>query len=187
MWFRQTSYACRGEMPGAGRSGQPMLSTGRVTTVWRVALALGVGILTCIGLMTVLAATYSPTDAAQPRQHPQHLGGASQSFSVTVFTSDRQFTVTLDVNPNRSGTNVFTVSVVDTGTGTSITNVGVSLSTTMLDMKMGTDTIHLHPDGKGHFSAHRDLAMGGDWRIRIQIRTPDQRLHEATVNVLTPG
>ncbi len=164
-----------------------MLSTGRVTAVWRVALVVGVGILTCIGLMTVLAATYPPTEAARQSQHPQHLGGTSGSFTATVFTSDRQFTVTLDVNPDHSGTNVFTVSVVDTGTGTSITNVGVSLSTTMLDMKMGTDTINLHPDGKGHFSAHRDLAMGGDWRIRIQIRTPDQRLHEAIVNVLTPG
>lgn len=164
-----------------------MMSTRHVTTIWRAVVVLGAGILTCIGLMTVVAATYLPTDAARQSQHPQHLRGTSQSLTVTVFTSDRQFTVTLDVNPNRSGTNVFTVSVIDTGTGTSITNVGVSLSTTMLDMKMGTDTIHLYPDGKGHFSAHRDLAMGGDWRIRIQIRTPDQRLHEATVNVLTPG
>ena len=164
-----------------------MMSAQHVTPVWRSALVMGVGILTCIGLMTVFAATYSPTDAARPRQHPQHLEGTSRSFTVTVFTSDRKFTVTLDVNPNRSGTNVFTVSVVDADTGISITNVGVSLSSTMLDMKMGTDTINLHPDGKGHFSAHRDLAMGGDWRIRIQIRTPDQGLHEATVNVLTPG
>jgi copper transport protein len=106
---------------------------------------------------------------------------------VAVFTSDRKFTVTLDINPNRSGTNVFTVSVVETGMGTSITNVGVSLYTTMLDMKMATGTIHLHPDGKGHFIAHGDLAMAGDWRIRIQIRTPDQRLYEATVNVLMPS
>jgi copper transport protein len=50
---------------------------------------------------------------------------------------------------------------------------------------MGTDTITLHPDGKGHFSANGDLSMGGKWQIRVQLRTPDGTLHEATVTLLT--
>ncbi len=80
----------------------------------------------------------------------------------------------LDVTPNRSGTNVFTVTVLDTSTSKSVTDSGVSLSTTMPDMvDMGTDTINLLPDGKGHFSANGDLSMAGKWQIGVQIRTPD--------------
>jgi len=76
--------------------------------------------------------------------------------------------------------------VVDNSTGKADTNIGVSLYTTMLDMDMGTDTVNLLPDGKGHFSASGDLAMAGDWEIRIQIRTPDNTLHDAKVHLVTP-
>jgi nitrogen fixation protein FixH len=81
---------------------------------------------------------------------------------------------------------MFTVSAVDTSTGAPTTNIGVSLYTTMLDMDMGTDTVNLLPDGKGHFSGTGDLAMPGDWQIRVQIRTPDARLHEVSVKLVTP-
>jgi len=81
---------------------------------------------------------------------------------------------------------LFTVSVIDNRTGKATTQVGVSLYTTHLDMDMGTDSVNLQPDKKGHFSAIGDLVMGGHWQIRIQIRTPDNTLHEATVKVLTP-
>jgi hypothetical protein len=56
----------------------------------------------------------------------------------------------------------------------------------MLDMDMGTDTVNLLPDGKGHFSGTGDLAMPGNWEIRIQIRTPDATLHETSVKLVTP-
>jgi len=92
----------------------------------------------------------------------------------------------LTLNPNRFGTNVFTVSVVDNNTHAPTTNVGVSLYTTMLDMDMGTDSINLLPDGKGHFSADGDLSMSGHWQVRIQIRTSDNTLHEAKVDFITP-
>lgn len=72
------------------------------------------------------------------------------------------FTVTLTVNPNRAGSNGFTVSVAATSTGRLITNVSVTLYTSSLDMDMGVDTVNLQPDGKGHFSANGDLTMGGD-------------------------
>jgi len=42
------------------------------------------------------------------------------------------------------------------------------------------------PDGKGHFSASGDLSMGGRWQLRIQIRTPDNTLHEAKVQFVVP-
>jgi len=53
-------------------------------------------------------------------------------------------------------------------------------------MDMGTDTVNAQPDGKGHFTAPGDLTMGGDWQIRIQIRTPENTLHETIVKLLTP-
>jgi nitrogen fixation protein FixH len=103
-----------------------------------------------------------------------------------VMTSDKKFSVALDINPNRFGTNLFTVTVVDTSTGKITTNVGVSLYTTMLDMDMGTDSVDLSPDGKGHFSGRGDLSMGGHWQVRIQVRAPDATLHEASVRFFTP-
>ncbi|MBO0795737.1 MAG: FixH family protein, partial [Ktedonobacteraceae bacterium] len=83
------------------------------------------------------------------------------------------------------GPNTFTARVMDSN-GKLDTNVGVSLYTTMLDMDMGTDTINLQPDGKGNFSASGDLAMAGHWQLRIQVRTPDNKLHEAKAS-LTVG
>ena len=56
----------------------------------------------------------------------------------------------------------------------------------MLDMDMGTDTVILQPDGKGHFSGTGELSMPGNWQIRILIRTPDATLHTASVKFVTP-
>jgi copper transport protein len=52
---------------------------------------------------------------------------------------------------------------------------------------MGTDNVNLLPDGKGHFSASGDLSMAGHWQLRIQIRTPDNMLHEAKVQFVVPS
>ncbi len=155
--------------------------TQRLMKILRWEPLLGVAVLVCVGLMNVFGGTLLPPTAAQ-----QQTGGQSKPFNTSVHTTDGKFTVTLNVNPNRFGTNVFTVSVVDDSTHASTTNVGVALYTTMLDMDMGTDNINLLPDGKGHFTATGDLSMGGHWQIRIQIRTPDNTLHEAKVDFITP-
>lgn len=160
-----------------------------VTTVWRAVLLFGVGIAVC-AVLTIAQGFADPplSTAVAPSARPSRSpAGAAGAFVVTVLTTDRKFAVTLAASPNRAGTNVFMVSVIDMSTGTLATDVGISLSTTMLDMRMGTALVPLHPDGNGHFSGHAELAMGGDWRIRMQIRTSDRRLHEATVNLLTPG
>jgi copper transport protein len=141
-------------------------------------------VLVCVGLMNVFAGTLSPIAAAQPQQPPKT--GGTTAFTASVRTSDNEFTVTLEVTPNQTGTNVFRVGVAETKTGAPVTGVGVSLYTSSLDMDMGTETVNLQPDGKGHFSATGDLLMGGDWQVRIQLRTPDNRLHEAIVKLLTP-
>jgi hypothetical protein len=164
------------------REGRLAKKTQVLSRVLRWEPALGVAVLICVGLMNVFAGTLSPIAAAQQQQ----TSSKPQPFSASVRTTDGKFTVTLSINPNRFGTNVFTVSAVDTSTGAPATNIGVSLYTTMLDMDMGTDTVNLLPDGSGHFSGTGDLAMPGDWQIRIQIRTPDAKLHEASVKLLTP-
>jgi len=157
--------------------------TNRLTEILRWEPLLGVGVLLCVGLMNVFGGTLSPTTTGTP---PPTTTGPAKPFTTTVKTSDSKFTVTLNINPNRFGTNVFTASVFDNKTGKPTTNVGVSLYTTMLDMDMGTDNVNLLPDGKGHFSASGDLSMGGNWQLRIQIRTPDNALHEAKFKFFVP-
>ena len=156
--------------------------TQRLTKILSWEPLLGVAVLICVGLMNVFAGTLSPTATAQQQQTTTN----ARPYNTTVKTTDNKFTIIFNVNPNRFGTNVFTVNVVDNKTGKPTTNVGVSLYTTMLDMDMGTDNVNLLPDGKGHFSASSDLSMGGNWQIRIQIRTPDSTLHEASARFFVP-
>jgi copper transport protein len=152
-------------------------------TLLRWEPALGVAVLVAVGLTNVFAGTLS----AIPTTTTQHqTGGKTQPYTSTIHTSDSKFTALLEVNPNRFGANVFTVTVTDNSTGKIDTNVGVSISTTMLDMDMGTDIISLLPDSKGHFSGGGDLSMAGNWQISIQIRTADHSLHEAIVKIVTP-
>jgi copper transport protein len=146
---------------------------------------LGVAVLLCVGLMNVFAGTLAPQSTTQPQTRPT---STSSPFQTTIQTADKAFTMTLTVTPNQAGPNRFTVSVVDhrSKNPTATTNVGVSLYTSHLDMDMGTDTLNLQPDGKGHFTATGDLVMGGHWQIRMQIRTPQNTLHEAIVKLTVP-
>jgi len=158
--------------------------TKRLTAILRWEPVLGVAVLLCTGLLAVFAGTLQPP-AAQQSQQLQQPAMASKPFTTTVKTKDGKFTVTLNVSPNHLGSNVFTATVFDSK-GALDTNVGVALYTTMLDMAMGTDSINLQPDGKGHFSASGDLTMSGNWQIRVQIRTLDNTLHEVNVRFFTP-
>lgn len=160
------------------REGRLSKKTQLLTKILRWEPLLGVAVLICVGLMNVFAGTISPVVAAQQQQQTTT---NAKPFNTMLKTADNKFTVMFNVNPDRFGTNVFTVSVVDNSTGKPATNIGVALYTTMLDMDMGTDNVNLLPDGKGHFSASGDLSMGGHWQMRIQIRTPDATLHEARV------
>jgi Cu+-exporting ATPase len=103
-------------------------------------------------------------------------------FVATKQTSDAQLTVTLSLTPDRFGPNVFTVTALDRqGRPTMLGSV--SLSTTMLDMDMGTDTIELSPDTHGRFSGTGSLSMTGDWQIRVLIRTLDGKIHVVTFSL----
>jgi YtkA-like len=136
---------------------------------------LTVAVLLCVGVLSAFTGTLPQITLGHP--HP---------FTTTVKTTDGKFSVKLNVTPNQSGTNVFTVTVLDPSTSTSVTDGGVTLYATMPNMAwMGTDPFNLHPDGKGHFSATGDFSMGGKWQIRVQIHTPEGALHEATVTLVT--
>lgn len=154
----------------------------RLITILSWEPLLGVGVLICTGLLAVFAGTLQPAAATTSSQQQK---AVVKPFNATVKTKDGKFTVKLNVSPNHFGTNVFTASVLDSN-GAPDTNVGVTIYTQMLDMDMGTDTINLQPDGKGHFSAQGDLNMSGHWNLRIQIRTPENTLHEGEVALFTP-
>jgi len=162
-----------------------LASLGRhLTTMLRYEPLLGVAVLVCVGLLNVFAGTLTLSPIASPTTRPGPTALVS-SFHATARTADGAFTVTLTVTPNQAGPNTFTVSAVDNHTSKPTTEVGVTLYTTQLDMDMGTDTVNLQPVGKGHFSAQGDLTMSGHWEIRVQIRTVEKTLHEATIRLLT--
>jgi len=162
-----------------------MQQTQRLSTILRWEPALGVAVLLCTGLLAVFSGTLQPITISQPAS--QLPSAPSKPFTTTVKTTDQQFQVTVKIDPNHFGTNTFTATVFD-GKGNPVptSSVGVSLYTTMLDMDMGTDVANLQPDGKGHFSSIGELGMGGNWKLRIEIRTLDATLHEATLEFFTP-
>ncbi len=150
---------------------------------------VGVGVVISLGLGqgvegSHLATSTSPPPALRLQQSGM---GLLSAFHATLLTTDKRYLLVLDVNTDAAGLSVFTVSVEDAVTGKPIVDVDVSLLTTMLDMPMGTDTVNMHVEGKGRFSAQSDLSMGGLWQIDIQLHTSDHRLHEATVKMLTPS
>ena len=140
--------------------------------------------LLCASPLTSCGAPSPTTTAPAPQPH---LTPVAHPFHVTVKTLDGDFTVTLDITPNRSGTNVFTVHVMDNHTDRLATHAKISLYTTMQDMPMGTDSILLHADGRGQFSATGDnLSMAGHWAIGISIQLTDHSMHKAGVTLVMP-
>ncbi|GCE25708.1 copper resistance protein [Dictyobacter alpinus] len=156
--------------------------TRRMTKILRWEPLLGVAVLVCTGLLNVFAGTLLPTTSGQAAPSQSTV---VKPFHGTVQTKDHQYTLKVTVSPNRFGTNVFTVNVLD-AKGKPDTQVGVSIYTTMLDMDMGTDAINLQPDTKGDFSGQGDLNMGGHWQLRIEVRTPQNTLHSGTIDLTTP-
>ena len=148
--------------------------------IWSIALAL------CLGLLSGCGGTLAPIQTVQatPRTSPTTEG--TQPFHATVQTLDRLLTVTLTITPDRAGTNMFTVHVRADHSSTLPTPVSVTLYTTMQDMPMGTDAIHLHADSNDSFSATGVLSMQGHWAIGIVIQTPDHRLHKGGVMLVAP-
>ena len=110
---------------------------------------------------------------------------ATPFFQTTVTTSDKLFLIQFNVTPDQLGTNTFTVVAKNTN-GSSLTQpLTVRLTTTMLDMDMGTGRFNLQSDGKSKYSGQGELAMSGKWQIGIELQTPDHTLHKAIVQLKT--
>lgn len=141
-------------------------------------------LLLCVGVIGGCSVTSSPTTVIRRQPSPTEV---AQPFHGTMKTFDGAFTVTLDITPNRSGPNMFIVHAIDNHTNKMAIDVHITLYTTMQDMPMGTDSIILHGDGKGQFSAASDnLNMAGQWAAGIAIQTPDHTIHKAGVIFTTP-
>jgi copper transport protein len=159
--------------------------TRRLMTVLRWEPLLGLGVLICVGLMNIFGGTLTPATSSQSTA-VQPASSTSKPLTTTATTSDGKFAITLTINPNRFGSNTFTVRVIDQQTRRPTTNVGVTLYLTMTDMDMGTAVLNLQPAANESFSGSGDLSMSGSWQARIQVRTPDNTLHEAQVKFFTP-
>ncbi len=138
----------------------------------------------CMSMLSSCGTPSAPTTTAA--QQPQ-LPAATQPIHSTATTADGDFTISLDITPGRSGTNMFLARVIDTHTHISAAQVTITLYTTMQDMAMGTDSITLHANKNGQYSATGTmLSMGGHWAIGIAVQTSDHHIHKAGVNLLLP-
>lgn len=158
-----------------------------VARILRWTLAAGIALLLAAALLRVFSAALFGAASAAPPHSASLVPVTSPPWSTTVFTTDQFITVTLEVGPNRTGINSFRIRLAAMNTGRALTHASVSLFLTMLDMKMATTSVTMYPDGAGQFHGRGELLMGGDWEIRLLIRTADQRLHEAHIHLLTPA
>lgn len=148
-------------------------------TVFLRLAQLGGRLLLLIGAVGLLAACDAGGSARTPTATVAKTG-----FHATLKTTDGQFVVQFSVTPNRLGLNVFTVVVQDASSNKPVPGLQVQLTTTMLDMDMGTDEMSLPPDGQGQYSAQGTLSMGGHWEIGILLRT-QSGLHKTSVELAT--
>jgi Putative copper export protein len=154
----------------------------RLSAVLRWEPVLGVMVLLCTGLLGVFSETLQ-SNVATPAPPPV----VSKPYVAQVVTTDKQFAITMKIDPNTAGTNTFTATVRDRhGALVPTANIGVSLYLTMLDMDMGTQSINLQPDKNGNFSALDSLGMEGHWSLKINVQTTDNTLHSATIAFKTP-
>lgn len=141
---------------------------------------IGGKLLLLIGAVVLLAAC----DTGGSTQTPT-TPVAKAGFHATLKTTDGQFVVQFSVTPNRLGLNAFTVAVQDAISKMPVPGLQVQLTTTMLDMAMGTDEMNLPADGQGQYSAQGTLSMSGHWEIGILLRTQGATVHKASVELAT--
>ena len=140
------------------------LMLGKRLEQWlRVESMLGAMILLCVALLAAFAGSLSVSTA--PTRSHQPTGPVTLTQTV-----DGGYTITLKVTPATFGTNTFTV-LVKNAQGQPETGAGVSITTDMLDMNMGTDTTQLQANTQqpGVYSGQTDLTMAGNWEVDVRI------------------
>lgn len=142
------------------------------------------GLMLCLFLASC-SMPFTSTAPPTPTNTPSAVAVA-KPFHGTVKTLDGALTITLDITPNHSGPNVFTISVLDNQTTRPANVMAVTLYTTMQDMPMGTDSITLQATTNGQFrTTSNNLNMGGHWAIAIAVQTVDHIIHKAGLRVVT--
>src|SRR5450755_353314 len=149
-------------------------------TVFLRLAQIGGMLLLLLSTVVLLAACDSGGSAQTPTATVAKAG-----FHATLKTTDGQLVVQFSVTPNRLGLNAFTVAVQDASSNKPVPGLQVQLTTTMLDMDMGTDEMNLPPDGQGQYSAQGTLSMSGHWEIGILLRTQGTIVHKVSVELAT--
>lgn len=150
----------------------------RIVTWMRAEAALGLGVLLCAALLGPLAGTLTPTIATTGSFGAQ---GGPQTLTQKADT----LTVTLRVDPGKFGTNTFSL-LVENPDGTPASGGSVFLTSTMVEMDMGTNTINLTPSHEpGTYTGQGELPMAGHWRLEAVIRTlqDPNHLHRTTFTI----
>ena len=142
---------------------------------------LGVGILICMGLLTVFSSALQPAITLVPKNQAAQI----KPFTATLKTTDHAYTLQLQVAPNHIGNNVFTIHVLDKH-NQGVSNVDITIYPSMLDMDMGVDTVRLQESANGIYSAPYQFTMAGGWQLLIKVRAPDSTIHETTIDLNTP-
>jgi copper transport protein len=142
--------------------------------VWiRREALLGVGVLLCASLLGGLAGSLAPTPPGAPNVNAPTLTSTTRT-PVDMTSTAGTLKVTLQVAPDKFGTNSVGVLIIDTKTGKPVDGANVHLIINMVEMDMGTGTSDLtgSGNGSGYYTGQINLLMGGHWTVQVQIRTP---------------
>ncbi len=154
----------------------------------RVAAGLGVFVLLCSGGMSVLEHTFQ-SQHADTSQQTEHSIVPPKPVSKTTRTRDGALTLEIRVAPDQPGENTFTVRILSANKAANVPmkDTMVTVFTSMLDMDMGTDVLHLQSNDTELFQAKGYLNMAGNWQLRVLVQTPDTLSHDAIVNIYAPA
>ncbi|MGH2516873.1 MAG: FixH family protein, partial [Ktedonobacterales bacterium] len=129
---------------------------------------IGAVILLLVALLGAYAGSLATTPAGAAAS-----GASSSPFVQTQTVSG--YSLSLKVSPDTFGTNTFYVSVKDSA-GQPLDGASVVITTNMLDMDMGTQSLQLHPLGSGSpgtYSGQADLTMAGHWAVLVKVTAPN--------------
>jgi copper transport protein len=151
---------------GAGSQGTLRELAVRLEDWLRREAMLGAAVLLCAALLGAFAGTLQAAPSGATPTTP------SGPFLQTLQAGD--YAITLNVVPAKFGTNTFNVTVKDSK-GQPVQNAIVVVTTDMLDMDMGEQSVALKPvgaDQPGVYSGQGELTMGGHWALIVKVVPP---------------
>ncbi len=88
------------------------------------------------------------------------------------------YLLTLQVNPNppvASHHATFSIQVVSSSSQQPVTNAKVVLTSNMVTMDMGIDSVEAQSQGNGIYLANVQFAMSGTWQIQVTMTMPGEK------------